>query len=335
MTIAQSDLKWYKSVVVTDTVANGGRMSNNLITTGIKNNIFPDVSQAERIAGMIRHRKVFAKNASSANQILVNPVLHLKSISPAGDRVEMFMGTQTDIEDDLTGTEKKYGAGTLNADVLASETVIEVLLEDATQVIFDTVNPNSIYIGNGVNQEYHHNVSASKLGDVVTLTLDAGDQLSNNYTVLGGTVVASCIYGDITSLKAYADPVTETTAGDGTFDDTTYPIVGDNVGAIEDTLTIDFDLGDAINFTCYSAYFGGAVGVGNVNGDFQPINPDLSLPMCTIPSDGWTGTWQANDTLEIPLHPSAIGIWLKETIPAGTNSYSGDNFFMRFGGESA
>jgi hypothetical protein len=36
---------------------NGGRMASTQLVSGVKNNLFPDVSQAERLAGSVKWRK--------------------------------------------------------------------------------------------------------------------------------------------------------------------------------------------------------------------------------------------------------------------------------------
>jgi len=340
MSIISSELKWYKSETVTNTSANGGKMSTNEIVDGIKNNIFADVSQADRLSGKIFYRKVFGKltNATSYPsdlEVLINPVFHLKTYTPGQDRVEMFItaSPHTDTQADILGTEDMYGAGVLTSDVTAGATSFAMTLEDASQVIY-TATGNCVYISDGTNQEYHTNVDASKSGDTVTFTLQTpGDVIANSYTAATPTLVATCYYGTLTELTPTFDALTATTAGDGDYT-ASGNLVGNNIGAVEDTYTITFDNADNISFTCTNSA-AQTVGTGNKNSDFQPTNTDFSVEYFTLPSAGWTGTWAQNDTLTIPAHPASQGIWLKQTVPAGCNSYSGNNFYLRFGGESA
>ena len=49
MSIIASELKLYSSAVANDTTANGGVMSIAEIVGGVKNNVWPDVPQAERV----------------------------------------------------------------------------------------------------------------------------------------------------------------------------------------------------------------------------------------------------------------------------------------------
>ena len=61
MTIVRAELKAYKALTNVVGGSNGGHMSNNLITSGALNNVFPDVTEAERTAGLTTYRKVFHK----------------------------------------------------------------------------------------------------------------------------------------------------------------------------------------------------------------------------------------------------------------------------------
>ena len=332
MSILAAELKWYRSAVVTNTASNGGKLSINEVVGGVKNNIFPDVSQAERLAGLIRYRKVFAKLTNAANEVLVNPAFHLRDFTPADDRVEIFVGTQTDTEGDITGSEQMYGVGALSANVSAGATQIVVTIEDASQVIFEA-SGNTIHIGDDTNGEYHTNVDViSTSGDQITLELDAGAQLANAYTTANDTTVSSIIDAGLSELEPTIGTVVATSAGTGDYDSSGSNITGHNIGTVEDTLTLTFT--SATAFDCTDAAMS-ALGSGNTSSDFSPVNTDFSVPYVTVLAAGWSGTWQAGDTLTIPTHPAAQGLWLKQTVPAGTVSFSGNNFVLRFGGESA
>lgn len=341
MSIIASELKWYKSETVTDTTANGGKMSTVEVVDGVKNNILPDVSQAERLSGFslltynARFRKIFAKleNAiayPTTLEVLVNPVFHMKTFTPGEDWVEIFEGTQTDTQNDITDTEERYGAGALTSDITAGATTFDMTLEDATQVIY-TATGNSVYIGNGINQEYHHDVDASKTGSVVTFTLDTGDMVANNYTATTPTLVATVIYGSPASLTPTFETITTDSAA-GTYDDTTHPPVGNNIATVEDTYTIEFTSTTAFTVTNTNS---DDLGTGNITTDLQPTNSVESLPYFTLKWEGWSGPFVALETFTLTTHPASKGIWVRQSVPAGSNSFSGDNFYIRFGGESA
>ena len=60
MAITASDVKLVASKVMLDTPEGGGAPSPNLITDGVSNSIFPDISELDRAGGRVNLRKVFA-----------------------------------------------------------------------------------------------------------------------------------------------------------------------------------------------------------------------------------------------------------------------------------
>jgi hypothetical protein len=66
MAISASNLKWYRCTTWAEGDSHGGAVdTGNEITTNVKNNIFDDVSDAERIAGDTEYRKIFFRNENS------------------------------------------------------------------------------------------------------------------------------------------------------------------------------------------------------------------------------------------------------------------------------
>lgn len=157
--------------------------------------------------------------------------------------------------------------------------------------------------------------SFSYSGNVATVQLETGAQFANNYTADESTYVAACL-NQATVVASY-DSLVATTAGDGDYDDTSYPIAVFNDGTIEDTITITFT--GATSFTA-SGVNAGSLGSGATTGDFSPTNADTGQPYFTIDKDGWTGTWASADTLVFDIHPSAMPIWIEEEVPSSTSA---------------
>jgi hypothetical protein len=67
MPIQKSDVKLYKSQLITDADNAGGHMSANELIDGEANNLFPDVSRIDRVYGRVNLRKIFA-GVSTADQ---------------------------------------------------------------------------------------------------------------------------------------------------------------------------------------------------------------------------------------------------------------------------
>ena len=66
MTIAQSDVRLFASLRMTDYSDGGGPMSSVVVTDGGKNNVFPDVADLDRVTGRTSLRKVYGA-VTSAN----------------------------------------------------------------------------------------------------------------------------------------------------------------------------------------------------------------------------------------------------------------------------
>lgn len=327
MAIQESELKVYKSAAVVDTTANGGVMSANEVLSGVKNNVFPDVPQAQRTAGITQYRKMFHKVANDNEEVLINPMIHLLGITLADDWVTLFPGTQTDTQGDIAAPDE-YGAAALAGNIVATDTSVDVTLEDASMVIFR--NGDKIFVTDGVNEEYHENITIVKVGATVTITLDTGngDMFANDFN-MADTFISSVI--QVPDVECSVDGWAESSVA-GTYDEVTYPVRCDNLGTMEDTFTVTFS--SATNFTVAGARIGD-LGVGTINSDFEPTNPDFTAPYFRLLAIGWGGTWQAGDTVTFTTHPAAVPIWRKRVVPAGASSFAANSYSVRFSGETA
>jgi len=325
MPITSDELKVYKAEDMTDAPTCGGRMSAHESVTGVRNNIFPDAYDAERTAGSTKYRKVFWKVADPEGLSLMNARIHMTKPSTGEDWVTMFPGTQRDHVTDITGSERQYGVGVLAADVSTGQNTITVTLEDDSLAgIFQ--DGDTIWIGDAANFEYHENVTVSISGSTVTITLQSGDVLLNDYSA-DTTYVASVI--TVAEISTSWDNWSESSSS-GAYDETTYPVELNNIGTVEQTWTITFL--NSTQFTCEGDTLG-TVGSGDINTDFSPTNPDFGVPYFTLRAAGWSGTWEAGDTITFQTHPAAFPIWFKRVIPAGAAS-AYDTFEHRISGES-
>ncbi len=341
MPITSTEIKLYKSATVNDTASNGGVMSTNEIADGIKNNVWPDVPQAERTAGSTKYRKTFIKVANDDDLTLVDPRIFVETHTPGDDSIVLMAGTQTDTQADADDYTRFYGAGDLNADVSATATTIDVNVESGNESGGHEIFQNGDLIrisdkatvdaGSG-NTEFLRldaTTGVSWAGTVATLTFEAGAQLANGF-LAAETRVASVV--EPSDIAASSDGWGESSAS-GTYDETTYPPVTDSIGSIEQTWTISFS--DATNFSCTGDTVG-SVGSGSIGGgDFAPNNADFSKPYFTLTDAGWGGTWANGDTITFTTHPAATAVWQKRTVPAGASSLSGDKVIIAISGESA
>ena len=114
MTILLASLQAFQAETANDTTANGGRRGTVEIVSGAAQNVFPYVFRADRIAGLLRYRKLFYINNDDTDQTLYNaaPFFH---IPPDGDHYLWWhVGTFDDTQADITGTERRYGSAKIS-----------------------------------------------------------------------------------------------------------------------------------------------------------------------------------------------------------------------------
>lgn len=331
MPILPSEIKWYRSQTFADGPSNGGRMSRAEIPGSVKNNIFPDVPQAERAAGSTRYRKVFVKFANPDNLLAIAPKLFVETRTPAEDAVFLFPGTFTDTQASLSGTERLYGAGILQLGANAGSTSIQVATEGAAFNLFragDLIRiSDKQSIADPVGAEEFATVSGAPTyaGDVATISLAAA--LAGSYSF--GAKVASCICpGDVAATVT--TPLVTSSAG--TLDHAGHPIVVDHVGGITQNWLLTFLEPNAYQVVGDTV---GNVGAGSPVTDFAPINPDFARPYFTLPYQAFGGTFAAGDTIAFTTQPAAIALWYKRVVPAGASSFSGNQVVVGIDCESA
>lgn len=341
MTILSSELQLFLPTVVSDTSANGGGLSDSVVTSNVLQNVFPNVFKAERDLGSTKHRKVFPKVSNALYDTLFNPLIWLDNETIADDWVTFFVATPTMTEADIVGTERKYGCAPLLADVLTGVLTLDVTVPDASlatgnDAIFlagDTVRLTNMETPSSVTGTEETLVidagGVSVVGSVVTLTFTTA--LLNDYTSLLSRVMS--VYDGADDVVASTVSITPTTAGDGDYDDTTYPVVVDNIAGVDDTFTCTFT--DATNFTCVRLSTGLSVGSGTTGVDFAPSNAAWSREFFTLLFSGFSGTWANGDTLVIVTKSATVPVFEKRVVPAGAASLTGNSVTLVFSGESA
>ncbi len=330
MSIASTDIVWRKAAVNDDTGGNGGRMVSTSIPSDVKNNIWPDVRQAERLAGSTKYRKVFIHIANSQSLQLIAPKFFVETNTPGDDSVTFFPGTQTDTQSGITGAERQYGCGRLNADAIATDTSIDVLTEDAAL--------NYIRVGDSIrisdkttvdavsgNEQIVTVTAVSYTGDVASV--DFTEPLDYGFAAL--TTKVASLYEPADIAATATAPVVTSVAG--TYDNGTSPIVPSGIGTVEQDWTLTFT--SATEFGVVGNTLG-SVGAGVISSNFVPAHPVLFSPYFTIPAAAWGGTFDAGDTITFTTHPASVPLWYKRVVPAGASSLSGNKAIIAVEGES-
>ena len=329
MPIVDTDFVWRQPRSISNTTPeqNGGRMSSTAITSGVKNNLFPDVSQAQRSAGVTQLRKAFIHVASTANLELLDGRVFISQATPADDWVTIHPGTQTDTEDQFTG--RAYGAAELYLDAEATDQVIQLTTEwmPSASVLEPFQAGDILRISDGVNEEWHEidTVVADSSNEFLEVTLVG--QLANPFDQ-NGTLVSSCI--EAASVVSSISGVSVVSATGGTLNSAS--LVAHNKGATHDTITLTFT--SATAFTA-AGLIAGSLGSGTRSADFSPTNTGTGSAYFTIPSTAWGGTFAAGNTVVFTLNPASIPVWYRREVPAGAGSLANDSVVVSVYGESA
>jgi len=340
MSIIDTELIWRKSATNDDTASNGGRMTATEAVSGTKNNIWPDVPQSERTAGSTKYRKIHIHVANDDDFELIQARVFVETYTPGDDVVMIGEGTHTDVQSAVPSD--WYGGGQLDSDV-SSGTTIDVAVDVDTAGNASTldlfrvgdfirISDKTDVDDSGGNEQWMEitTPAPSYASDVVTLNLV--ETIAHSFTAVSTRVSSVIDSGDISGSY---DTFVVTTAGDGDYDDTTYPILPDHIGGVEGDWKLTFDSATTFDVELDIGAGFTSVGSGNTSADLTITNTDYTKPYFFLDADGWTGTWANLDTLTFTTHPASIPIWYKRIVPAGASSLSGNKVIVAVDGQSA
>jgi hypothetical protein len=338
MPIATAELLWHRAALTSDITPaqNGGRFTETVVASAVKNALFPDVSAAQRAAGAEHWRKVFIANRDTENLTLVDPKISIESGTPGDSYYLLHAGTQTDTQDGVTT--RPYGFGTLAGAVLAEATEIVV----TTEADFSAMSAKPFQAGDTLRIDARANVLAATGafeyaviddllydGDEITITLTAG--LTHGYS--SGVAVASVLepadvvasYSGVTTTLESGSTLTYTASGN---------LTTPNVGTIyqEWTVTITNAATGALSLSGDTL---GSVATGSIGANLSPLNPTTGTPYFTLAAAGWGGTAVTGDVLEFVTTPSATPVWYHRIIPAGAAAISDDPMYVCVEAETA
>jgi len=322
MAILGTEIKWYQSKVVSDASSNGGRISTTKIPYGSSNTFWANYTEGQLAAGADQWRKAFLRIDSATNSVAYNCRVALKNPTPGNDAVYLALGTQTDTQTDV-GALDLYGAGQLNASVVAGGSTITVLLENTGITIFR--NGDKIRINNQVLS-----VSAG-LTTVVSGTAEI--KTINTVNVVGSVATIALttpLLYDYSSTNSYVSSVVEVgtligsitgkvvTSTAGTFTEANVTV--SSIGSIYQTLTFTFT--SATAFTVASDEITLPTTSGTINSTYAPTNVAAGASYVSVPPSVWGGTYTAGDTVVIITVPPCAGIWERRKLPTGLSSFT-------------
>lgn len=320
MAVESSEVKLYRAAVNSDAGTNGGAISATEIVTNVLNNLFPNVSEAERTAGLTRYRKAFVRVEDPDDSDFDSVLLWIDEASAADDYFFLRPGTDTDTQADISSETDWVGTGEI--DTFTSSTEIAVEFPSAAGVH----DGDTIRLDDGAGTVEFATVSGapSWAGLVATITLASA--LVNTFSA--GDKVSVCV--DLGDLATAFGSWVETCAGDGAYDEAGNPLTLYDIGTISESWTLTFSSPTAFSVSGAAV---GSVGSGNTSTDFQPANGGSYY--FKLAAAGWSGTWASGDTVTFTTTHCGAAFWVKEVVPAGAAAYSGNSVTIAGKGESA
>ncbi|SHO52836.1 hypothetical protein [Desulfopila aestuarii] len=332
----ENELKFFHCEERSALATNGGRISTTEIISGAINNVWPHVLRAQRENGDTLFRKVALKIHQDGNGSLASAEFVIDGPTLGGDRIVMFGATPTDTQADIVdgngarlSSIRFFCAGGLVNAVTAGASIITFAVKDAGDAdgievgddirLTDKLTPSSL----SGNVEYHTVATKSVSG--LNITVTTVDPVANDYAAFsagsGGKVGVVYSAGQVAASNG---TITRSSAA-GTFDDGSYPLTFNNMGADEHEISI-LHAGSG-NFTATSDRFG-TLAAGMIGANYAPLHPTWSKPLVTIEPGFWGGTWANGDTLTIPLHAAATFIWEQRDVPAGCAPLSNNKVIL-------
>lgn len=329
-----AELRFVKTTWSNTAAENGGPMLasvNPLIASGSMNNVFDHVLSDQRTSGLTTVRKIGLKihqddtaGYLASARFGVEPTL-------GSDVVRLCASAGPDeYEDDLTGSERKYCGGVLVSAITAgaSSLVVDVKLSACTGDIVsgDILCLTDKYTPDGSGNTEYLTVSGAPVVSGTQLTITVAETIANSYAAYsagtGGKVCSVLAHGGI---QAAASTLVQSRASG--YDDSTYPLILNNMGTIDDDITLTFT--DATTFTVASARLG-SLASGSKAADYSPLHPVFAKSLFKLEVAGWNGavTHQAGDTITFSLTAAVAYMWEYRVIPALCPPLSGNRVIL-------
>lgn len=333
MAITQPDLKHFLSEVVGTGATNGGRMAEVEAVTGVKNNVWPNVSADQRASGVTMYRKIFAAVRNVGSESLVSAKGWIHGPTPGADYVYAFVGTKTDTEADFNQT-TKYAAASLKTGIAIGATSCVVTCENAVTTLGFRAS-GKVRIS---NQTTPSDISGDFEDMVLTATPPLISGLDVTLYFATGTVKAylavNTVVGSVMTIgtiQATTGTIVVTSAG-GTVNAGGFAPVCYNKGTRDETLTVTFSTTTAFSV---SGSRSGSLGSGTVSTDFTANNPINSSTLIYIPAGFFSATgFVALNTVSIPTIGCNFSYWEARVVPAGSASLNGNEVQFAYTGES-
>jgi len=290
MPLEITDIKFYKSNMISDDNNNGGTCDySSEVVSGVKYNLFPRVPYQERLNGVTRYRKEFMCNVNSSNEKAFGALFCILKPSNGGDRFYITAGTLDDTQGNLAN-KKWYGGGQLYEDINAGDTQIKIefeaddyyigegaliCIQDNTNIAWVTTKYNDfnegIGTGDGTTTNYAYTLAYVPVRE---------GSVSISYTVGGNIYTATDDEnGNITGTEITSGSINYST-GDISLVFTTAPDNGSTIQVqykkrcdvwINNVVIIDLQEQVPYSFSVADTYAGVCIPLGNLYTELQNI----------------------------------------------------------------
>lgn len=220
MAITQNDLEILKSEVMADTPDGGGLPTGVAVIDGVSNNLFPDVSDIDRLIGRVRLRKI-SLAVKTANADLLQAVRMLFTELPENPNISVFAFKASSFADRRVDAKNKiesylaFGskwAGHVLETQLTGQRVIQISLDKGDQI--PAVGQPLVLVQNeGQSDEFYQYLRPLKVDTVersfqrnvensvkrMVVTIEFGDTLTKTFN---GLTVPEFYVGASTSRRA-------------------------------------------------------------------------------------------------------------------------------------
>ena len=204
-TITQNDLEILKSEIMADTPDGGGLPTGIAVIDGVSNNLFPDVSDIDRLIGRVRLRKVSLAVKTANAELLQAPRMLLTEL-PDNPNISVFFFEASSFADRRVDAQNKiesylaFGskwAGHILETQLTGQRVIQVSLDKGDQI--PAVGQPLVIVQNeGQSDEFYQYIRPLKVDTIerrfqrtvsetvtrIVVTIEFGDTLTKTYNGL-------------------------------------------------------------------------------------------------------------------------------------------------------
>lgn len=164
--------------------------------------------------------------------------------------------------------------------------------------------------------------------------------LTHDFPANTSVVSSALIFGDLQarafnkySQESWTNVWSDSIIGNPTtsqYNDTLYPIVTTNRGALEEKWALIFTSNTQFRVVGKSV---GQIATGDINTDLAPVNPATGAPYFSLQALGWGSGWSAGNVLRFNTAAANYPVWLARTVLQGPATALNDSFQLQVRGD--